>query len=85
MPSDAVVRARIDAETKQKATDALAAMGLSVSDAIRLMLTRVAADETLPFEVKVPNARTRAAMAELGDGKGRHFSSADELFEDLGL
>ncbi len=85
MPTDTVVRARIDSETKQKATEALAAMGLSVSDAIRLMLTRVAADETLPFAVKVPNARTREAIAELQGGKGKHFATPDELFDDLGM
>ncbi|TPL02723.1 MULTISPECIES: type II toxin-antitoxin system RelB/DinJ family antitoxin [unclassified Mesorhizobium] len=83
MATDAVVRARIDTATKDRATEALAAMGLSVSDAIRLLLVRVAADKEFPFPVKVPNATTRKAMAELEKGKGKRFASADELFKDL--
>jgi DNA-damage-inducible protein J len=85
MTADTVVRARIDAATKDQATEALAAMGLSVSDAIRLLLVRVAADKELPFPVKVPNATTRKAMAELERGKGKRFASADELFKDLDI
>ncbi len=85
MATDTVVRARIDSETKKKASDALASMGLSVSDAIRLMLIRVAADETLPFGVKVPNARSRKAIAELEQGKGKRLASVDELFDDIGM
>jgi DNA-damage-inducible protein J len=84
MATDTVVRARIDAATKDRAAEALAAMGLSVSDAIRLLLVRVAADKEFPFPVKVPNATTRKAMAELEQGKGKSFASAEELFEDLG-
>ena len=53
MASDTVVRARIDTETKEKAPIALEAMGLSVSDAIRLLMTRVALEEKLPFDVKL--------------------------------
>ena len=85
MPSDSVVRARIDTTTKEKATEALARMGLSVSDAIRLLLTRVATDEAFPFAITSPNAETRAAMKELEEGKGRVFKSAGELFKDLGI
>ena len=85
MATDTVVRARIDSATKDKATEALAAMGLSVSDAIRLLLMRVAADKALPFSVKAPNATTRKALADLDDGKGRRFASPEELFDDLGL
>ncbi len=84
MPTD-VVRARIDSDTKDRATEALAAMGLSVSDAIRLLLVRVAADREFPFLVKTPNATTRKAMAELEHGKGKRFDSADALFKDLGI
>ncbi len=85
MTSDTVVRARIDAATKDQATEALAAMGLSVSDAIRLLLVRIAADKEFPFPVKAPNALTRKAMAELEKGKGKRFASSDELFKDLGV
>lgn len=85
MATDSVVRARIDPATKKQATKALAAMGLSVSDAIRLLMVRIAADRELPFSVKAPNAATRKAMAELEKGEGKRFASADELFKDLGV
>jgi DNA-damage-inducible protein J len=58
------IRARIDTFTKNRATEALEAMGLSLSDAIRLLLLRVADERRLPFEVRAPNATTRRAMAE---------------------
>ena len=85
MPTDTVVRARIDSETKARATEALNAMGLSVSDAIRLLLMRVADERRLPFVVRAPNPATRKAMKELDEGKGKRFESAEALFEDLGL
>jgi DNA-damage-inducible protein J len=79
------VRARIDSDTKASASKALAAMGLSVSDAIRMMLRRVADEKRLPFDVKVPNAESKAAIKELESGKGKTFKSADALFDDLGI
>jgi DNA-damage-inducible protein J len=79
------VRARIDSDTKASASKALAAMGLSVSDAIRMMLRRVADEKRLPFDVKVPNAESKAAIKELEAGKGKTFKSADALFDDLGI
>lgn len=85
MAADTVVRARIDAETKKEAAAALAEMGLSISDYIRMALVRVAREKAVPFPVKVPNAATVKAMKELDEGGGRTFASADELFEDLGL
>ena len=85
MATDAIVRARIDTDTKDRATAALAAMGLSVSDAIRLLLVRVAADKEFPFVVKVPNATTRKAIAELERGQGKRHASASALFKDLGI
>lgn len=81
--ADTYVRARIDAVTKQRAADALEAMGLSVSDAIRLLMLRVADEHRLPFEVKVPNATTRKAMAQLEADKGKEFKSIDALMKDL--
>ena len=80
-----IIRARIDRDTKAKASAALAAMGLSVSDAIRMLMRRVADEQRLPFDVTVPNAETREAIAELEAGKGKSFKSADELFKDLGI
>ena len=83
MSKDSVVRARIDNETKEQASEALRAMGLSLSDAVRLMLIRVAEEKRLPFTVHVPNPTTIEAMKELDDGKGKRFNNADELFLDL--
>ena len=85
MSTDTVVRARIDSDTKTRATEALQAMGLSVSAAIRLLLLRVADEKRLPFAVQVPNATTVKALKELDEGKGRRFSGAEELFQDLGV
>ena len=81
--ADTFVRARIDTNTKERASDALEAMGLSISDAIRLLMLRVADERRLPFEVKVPNATTRKAIAELESGKGKHFASVEALMADL--
>ena len=83
MNADAVVRARIDSDTKARATETLQAMGLSVSDAIRLLLLRVANEKRLPFTVQVPNATSIKAMKELDEGKGRRFGNAEELFRDI--
>ena len=80
---DTYVRARIDTNTKELATSALEAMGLSVSDAIRLLMLRIADEHRLPFDVKVPNATTKKALAELEAGKGQKFASVDDLMADL--
>ncbi len=85
MSSDAVVRARIDTQTKERAVEALQAMGLSVSDAIRLLMVRIADEQQLPFTVQVPNKATVQAMEEIEAGKGKRFKRAEDLFEDLGL
>lgn len=85
MQADTVVRARIDAVTKERATIALEAMGLSISDAIRLLMLRIADEQRLPFEIKVPNASTRAAIKELNGGNGNRSDSAEALFKDLGI
>jgi len=81
--ADTYVRARIDSATKERAADALAAMGLSISDAIRLLMLRIVDERRLPFEIKAPNATTRKAIAELETGKGKRFASAKALMADL--
>lgn len=81
--ADTYVRARIDTGTKDRASEALQAMGLSISDAIRLLMLRVADERRLPFAVKAPNATTRKAMKELDAGKGKKFSNIDALMADL--
>lgn len=81
--SDSYVRARIDNVTKERATVALEAMGLSVSDAIRLLMLRIADEKRLPFDVKVPNATTKKAIVELEEGRGKKFDNVEELMADL--
>lgn len=64
MATTAFVRARIDEDVKEEAEAVLSYFGLTVSDAVRMTLTRIAHDKALPLELKVPNAETQAAMAE---------------------
>jgi DNA-damage-inducible protein J len=81
-----MLHVRVDDDTKKQATATLDAMGLSVSDAVRIFLKRVVADQAFPLELKVPNAVTRAAIAEademIAEGKAR-FKNADQLMADL--
>jgi len=77
---------RVDDDIKEQATLALTAMGLSVSDAVRLFLRRVVVDQAFPLELKVPNAETLAALEEsraLMSKRRARFASAEELFADL--
>jgi len=77
---------RVDDDIKEQATQALTAMGLSVSDAVRLFLHRVVVEQAFPLELKVPNAETLAAMQESRDmmsARRARFACADELFADL--
>jgi DNA-damage-inducible protein J len=81
-----MVHVRVDEKIKAQATETLAAMGLTVSDAIRVFLTRVVADQELPFALRVPNAETRTAMAEANEIARAHrarFATADELLDDI--
>jgi DNA-damage-inducible protein J len=80
-----MVHVRVDERTKQRAAKTLADMGISVSDAVRMLLVRVAAEKALPFEVKVPNATTVKAMRAADRGKGKRLKSARTLFKDLGI
>ncbi len=86
MAATAMVHVRVDEQIKTQAAETLAAMGLSVSDAVRVLLTRIAAEKELPFTLRVPNAETRAAMKEADEIARNHsarFSSAEELFASL--
>jgi len=77
---------RVEDDIKEQATQALTAMGLSVSDAVRLFLRRVVIDQAFPLELKVPNAQTRAAMEEsrtMMATRRARFANAEELFADL--
>ena len=83
MSANAVVRARIDEHIKEEASVVLATMGLTVSDAFRILLTRIAHDKALPFEPLVPNAVTVAAMKEARAGRLKTFDSVAALMADL--
>lgn len=86
MATTTMLHVRVDDDTKVQATEALAAMGLSVSDAVRIFLKRVVAEQALPLELKVPNAETRAAMEESRAILRAHrarFATATELFDNL--
>jgi DNA-damage-inducible protein J len=80
-----MVHIRVDEKVKQKAAKTLAEMGMSVSDAVRLLLVRVAAEKALPFEVKVPNPTTVKAMKAVDRRRGKRFKTAGALFKDLGI
>ena len=77
------IPSRLARATKERAAEALAAMGLSISDAIRLLMMRVVDERRLPFEIKAPNLTTRKAFAELEAGKGKRFADTAALMADL--
>jgi DNA-damage-inducible protein J len=86
MTTSTMVHVRVDEQIKVQATETLAAMGLTVSDAVRVFLMRVVADKQMPFTIKAPNAETRAAMVEadeIASTRGARFANAAELFDDL--
>lgn len=86
MTTTAMVHVRVNEQLKVQATEALSAMGLTVSDAVRVFLTRVVADQGLPFALQVPNAETREAMEESRAMMTVHqarFETADRLFGAL--
>jgi DNA-damage-inducible protein J len=81
-----MVHVRVDEKMKAQAAETLEAMGLSISDAVRVFLKRVVAEKKLPFELKVPNAQTRAAMNEADEiarTRSARFATATELFNEL--
>jgi DNA-damage-inducible protein J len=80
-----MVHVRVDEKTKRKASKALAGMGISVSDAVRMLLVRVAAEKALPFDVRAPSPTTVKAMRSADRGKGKRLPSASELFQELGI
>lgn len=83
MTANTIVRARINGRIKQEAAAVLATIGLTVSDAFRLMMMRIAAEKSLPFEPLVPNAETIKAMKAARRGDLTTVHSAKELFENL--
>lgn len=83
MTATEVVRARINPKVKKQATAVLSKMGLSVSDAIRLMLVRVVSEQALPFEVSIPNKETQDAIRAAERGEVASFTSVKDLLADL--
>ncbi|HYN47000.1 MAG TPA: type II toxin-antitoxin system RelB/DinJ family antitoxin [Allosphingosinicella sp.] len=83
MAANALVQTRVNGTVKDEAAAVLATMGLTVSDAVRLMLIRVAHDKALPFEPLRPNAETIAAMKEARSGKLKSYPSFKALLADL--
>lgn len=81
--ADAVVRARIDQSTKREAIELFQKMGITISDAIRMMLVQAVAQKALPFEVRIPNEETAAALLDSRNGLVTRVASMDELFADI--
>ena len=84
--NSSMLHVRMDSELKREAIHALAAMGLTASEAVRLLFHRIAVDQAFPLELKVPNAETRGAMAEVDEmvkSRGARFANADEMFAEL--
>ena len=81
-----MLHVRMDDDVKARATEALAAMGLTASDAVRLLFHRIAADQAFPLELKVPNAETRAAIEEsraMMAARRARFTDAETMIADL--
>ena len=81
-----MLHVRMDSELKREATQALAAMGLTASEAVRLLFHRIAVDQAFPLELKVPNACTQRAMVEVDEmvnNRGARFANANEMFAEL--
>ena len=86
MKANAFVRARIDETLKNEAAAVLAGMGLTVSDVVRIALTKIAKEKTLPFDMSVPNALTAETLAKSERGEDvHHANDADDLFAQLGI
>ena len=86
MSATSMVHVRVDEKIKLQATETLASMGLTVSDAVRVFLTRVVADKQLPFVLKAPNAETLGAMAEADAmvlSRQARFDKAEDMINDL--
>jgi len=83
MGTTTMVHVRVDENLKNQAAETLDDIGLSLSDAIRIFLKRVVAEKAIPFEVRVPNVETAAAIQELENGGGAEFNTLEVLMDDL--
>ena len=86
MAANQVIRARVDERLKEEATEILASLGLTVSDFMRIGLTKVVSERGLPFEMKVPNQLTAETLAKSERGEDLHRAKdADAMFDELGI
>ncbi len=83
MTATKMIHVRVDEETKDRAAQTLAALGMSVSDGVRLFLKRVVIEQAFPLSLKVPNAETQSAMEEAREMNHARFAIAEDLFDDL--
>jgi len=83
MAVTAIVHIRVDQKVKAKAARTLAAMGVSISDAVRILLVRIAEEKALPFELRVPNRKTVAAMKAGERGKVSKATSVAAMMAEL--
>ncbi|MDX2345588.1 MAG: type II toxin-antitoxin system RelB/DinJ family antitoxin [Legionella sp.] len=83
MNKAATINARIEPKLKHQAEAILHHVGLSTAEAIRLFYTQICLNKGLPFEVKLPNAETLAAIDELESGKGSKYNSMDDVWNDI--
>lgn len=86
MAANGMIHVRMDEHEKNEAAAVLDKMGLSVSSVVRVMLKRIAAEKAVPFDLRVPNAETRAAMVEADEiirARNARFGSGGELFDEL--
>ena len=86
MAQTSMLHVRVDDEIKAQAAEALGAMGLSVSDAVRILLKRVVTDQAFPLELKIPNRDTRAAIREsrrMSKARSARFATPEALLDDL--
>jgi len=84
--STTLVRARIDQALKDEAASVLAEMGLTVSDVVRIALTKIAKEKALPFDMRVPNKLTAETLAKSERGEDLHHAKdADDMFKQLGI
>jgi DNA-damage-inducible protein J len=81
----AAARALMDPETKKQAEAILKKLGLSVSNSFEIFYRQVIAHRGLPFDVNIPNEKTMKAIHNSREGKGKRFSTTEELFDDLGI
>jgi len=82
-PAYITVTARIDAGTKKEATRVLKSMGLTPAVAFRMMMSRIAAENDMPFDIFIPNAETIEAMEACRRGEVKSFNAVEEMFADL--